>query len=204
MRITIILTLSTFLVFTPSSYVFALDEATSSGQVVDIGYSKIHPASFFYFLKTVRENLELQFAQTSRVKNLRILEFAFRRLRETVTLVNINKEELIPPTLERYIVHLNSLTDKHQKNDPFAEVLKNNLSIHLQVLQQIYTSTSNLRSKIFIRSAMNRIIQRSDVDHQAQVAICELFSKEASSSALNKVEQVVLLERARKCLEIKK
>lgn len=164
----------------------------------DIGLSKIHPASPFYFLKTIRENLELKFAQTTRVKNLRRLEFATRRLRETRTLIPIN-QDLIPPTLERYTAYLNSLTDKHQENDEFAQSLKNNLTIHLQVLLKMYDDTTNSRAKMFIRSAMNRVIQRQDVSSFAKLAICNFFQKEASSSALNQTEQVVLKNRAQSC-----
>lgn len=179
----------------------------SSSQILayesDIGFSKIHPASPWYFLKAIRENLEMKFAQTTRIKNLRQLEFATRRLREVKTLIPIN-QDLIPPTLERYIAHLNSLTDKHQKNDEFADILKNNLAIHLLVLRQIYDQASSLRAKMFIRSAMNRVIQRADVPVFAKDGVCEFFDKEASSSGLNQTEQMVLHDRAQRCLKIKR
>lgn len=166
-----------------------------------IGYSTIHPASPFYFLKSIREILELKFAGTSQVKNLRQLEFATRRLREAKTLLT-KSQDLIPPTLERYISHLNTLTDKHQKNDEFAINLKDNLAIHLQVLEQIYEKASNLRAKMAIRTAMNRIIQRADVPGYAKAPVCNFFAKEASSSALNQTEKFVLQERVKKCLRI--
>lgn len=193
MRISIVLSLLILLVFSSCGTAFAYEG--------DIGYSKIHPASFFYFLKTVRENLELQFAQTTRVKNLRILEFATRRLREVGTLVNIN-QELIPPTLEKYAALLDRLTDKHQKNDEFATVLQNSLSVHLEVLNKLYQNSSNLRAKMAIRSAMNRVIQRADVPNSAKTPICNLFIKEASSSSLNQTEKAVLSERGEKCLKV--
>lgn len=178
--------------------VYAQADATPSAQVVDIGYSKIHPASAFYFLKTIRENFEFKFAQTTHVQNLRRLEFATRRLREAKTLLLVN-QDLITPTLERYIAHLNSLTDKHQQNDEFAEVIADNLIIHLQALQKIYDRASNLRAKMSIRSAMNRIIQRADVPNYARLPVCHFFAKEASSSSLNQTEKVVLIERSDNC-----
>lgn len=168
----------------------------------ELGYSRLHPASPFYFLKTIRENLELKFAVTPRIKNLRQLEFATRRLREARTLISVN-ENLIPPTLERYAYHLKSLDDKHEQNDEFVENLNNSLSIHLNVLREMYTETSNLRAKMFIRSAMNRIIQRADVSMSAKIPVCDLFVKESSSSALNETEKWVLLQRSQQCKVIK-
>lgn len=167
----------------------------------DIGYSRIHPASPLYFLKAVREKLELHFAATYRVRMIRQLEFATRRLRETKTLIAKNKEELIPPTMERYIAHLHSLTDKHQKNDEFEIVTQNTLPIHLAVLQKIYHQAATPRAKIAIRSVMNRIIQRADVPNDAKLPVCNFFTKEASSSGLNQTEQVVLQQRAQKCFD---
>lgn len=164
----------------------------------DIGYSKIHPASPLYFLKGVREKLELHFAQTYRVKEFRQLEFATRRLREVRALIPIS-QDLIPSTMERYIAHLSKLTDKHQENDKFVPILQHNLSIHLRVLENIYNQTTNSRAKMFIRSAMNRVMQRADVPRSAKLSICNFFTKEASSSALNQTEQFVLQNRAQDC-----
>lgn len=184
--------------------VFAQEVSTSSAQIVDIGYSRIDPASPLYFLKTIRENLEVNLAQTRRVKNLRQLEFATRRLRETRTLVGKN-EELVPSTLERYISHLNNLQDKYLKSEQqIADDIKNNLAIHLQIFRQIYNSSSNLRTKMAVRSTMNKIIQRADVSNSDREVVCDLFTKEATSSALNQTEQVVLKDRAVKCLNLLK
>lgn len=188
--------LPTLLLFT-----FYLLLVTPVFALEDIGYSRIHPASPLYFLKGVREKLELHFAQTYRVKVFRQLEFATRRLRESRTLLATD-QELIQPTLERYIAHLNSFSDRHQQED-FSKI-QDNLGFHVKVLQQIYDAASNLKAKMAIRSAMNRIIQRADVPNDAKALVCDLFLKEASSSALNQTEQMVLLERGRKCLEIKK
>ena len=182
-------------------FVLLLLLSTSSSLAFEdnIGYSKITPESPVYFLKTVRENLELKFALTTRVRNLRQLEFATRRLREAKTLIPIN-QDLIPPTLERYASHLNTIPDKDLNNQELSNGIKQALSMHLLVLQQIYPG-ANLRSRMFIRSAMNRIIQRADVPTFAKAPVCAFFSKEASSSALNQTEQSVLGDRAKKCFQ---
>ena len=173
----------------------------------DIGYSKIHPASPLFFLKTIRENLELKLAFTAHVKRIRQLEFATRRLREAKSLILIN-QDLIPPTLERYASHLNTLADKELLDKEVATRIKESLGIHLQVLQQMHDQPSSDRAKIAIRSAMNRVILRADVPDDAKYLICNFFAKEASSSArlpdgqaLNQTEKVVLTQRAQKCLK---
>lgn len=165
-----------------------------------VGYSKIHPASPLYFLKTIRENLELKLAFTPRVKILRQLEFATRRLREVRTLISIN-QDLIPPTLERYISHLNTLPDSEQKYQDVATKVKESLVIHLEVLQKTYLQVSSLRAKMAIRSAMNKIIQRADLSVFAKLPVCTFFAKEASSSALNQTEQFVLKNRFESCFK---
>ncbi len=181
----------------PTTYA---SEASRSATIADIGHSRIDPASPWYFLKTVRENLEMKLAQTKRVKDLRMLEFATRRLREARTLI-LKNEDLIPPTLERYAAHLRGLKQLHTENTQFGEDLKNNLSIHLQVLEQIYNLTQNSRTQMAIRTAMFRIIQRTDVANSDKLPVCSFFSKEATSSALNSTEQYVLSQRAKECLQ---
>src|SRR3989344_5655222 len=80
--------------------------------VDDIGQSKIHPAHPLYFLKTIRENLEMRLVSTHRVKLIRQMEFATRRLREVKSLIGNSHEDLIEPTLERYWSHVRELLEK--------------------------------------------------------------------------------------------
>jgi hypothetical protein len=200
-KVFIFLSLFTFNFSLLTLNVFAVD-ATSSSQVADVGFSRIDPSSPLYFLKTIRENIEVSLAQTPRVKNLRQLEFATRRLRESKTLIGKN-EDLITPTLERYISHLKNLTDTHLKvEQQFADDLRNNLSIHLKILEQMHQNASSLRAKMAIRSAMNKVIKRQDVANTDKSFVCSFFEKESSSSALNQTEQYVLKDRAKVCKEL--
>lgn len=134
----------------------------------------------------------MQFAGTDHVKSLRKMEFATRRLREARTLVAIN-QDLIVPTLERYISDISSMTQ-----------IQNDLTAHLKTLEQMYDQVSNLKARMAIRNTMNRIIQRSDAASSAKAPVCDLFFKEATSSSLNQTGQVVLAERAQKCLKTNK
>ncbi len=190
MKINIALALIAWIFLSSCSSVYAQDN--------DIGISLIHPATPFYFLKTIRENLELKFALTPRTKFFRQLEFATRRLRETKALISKN-EDLIPPTLEKYSSHIKTLPDKDLEDEEIQIRIKESLVVHLETLQKIYDQVSNLRAKIAIRASLNRIIQRADVPVFAKLPICTFFAKEASSAALNQTEKVVLEERAIKC-----
>ena len=61
--------------------VFAETATPSVGfDVSSIGYSRLSPNSPLYFLKAVREIVELKLAATEKVKVLRYMEFAERRL----------------------------------------------------------------------------------------------------------------------------
>lgn len=165
----------------------------------DIGTSRIDPSSPIYFLKTVKENLEWRLALTPRVKLIRNLEFATRKLREAKTLLSTNRQDLIEPTLERYWYYISQLPDKDLKDGEFATSVKQSLVIHLKTLEKIYSQVSNLRAKMSIRSALNRLMGRGDIPSAARVSVCEFLVKEASSSALNQTEQVILKDRALMC-----
>lgn len=183
----------------------------------DLGQSRINPASPLYFLKGVREILEIKFAGTTRVKALRQLEFSTRRIREVKSLSLTNKQDLIEPTLERYMEYLREflniadLTDKSVISE-----LSVILPLHMNILQTLSSQVSDLGAKRFLRVTVNRLslwdtqlISKLTVAGQTALARdiaqsklsgCNFLSKEASGSALNEVEKGVYVERAKKCL----
>ncbi len=174
----------------------------------DIGSSKISPASSFYFLKTIRENIEMKFAGTQRVKLIRQLEFATRRLREVKSLVGNKSEDLIVPTMERYWYHIQSLPDKNLQDQDFSTRITENLAIHLETLERVYnqllnehSSSSSKRAKMAIRATINRLVGRADLPRNARLPACIFLTKEASSSALNETERQILKERAGNCFK---
>lgn len=156
----------------------------------DIGISKITPDSIFYFLKTVREDVELRLAFTPHVKLVRQLEFATRRLRETKSLVGTH-EDLVQPTMERYWYHLSKV--------PVVDSAT--LITHLKVLQNLYGRLTNTQAKLSIRSTINKISNRLDLPTFAKIQICSFLQKEATSSALNQTEKAIFWERARDCFK---
>lgn len=204
MRIILALTALIFLssfnpVFAQEASFSASISATIQPTGNDIGVSKITPASSFYFLKTIRETLEMKFAGTSRVRMFRQLEFATRRLRETKSLIP-DHEDLIPPTLERYWSHLSSLPQKDIKDQEIETRIKQGLIVHLEVLEQIYNKVTNKFAKMAIRSTINRMSQREDLSFMGKIRACNFLQKEATSSALEEVEREILWERAQNCL----
>lgn len=182
-----------------------------------IGESKITPASPLYFLKAVREILELKFAATTHTKALRQLEFATRRIREVKSLVKTPRQDLIEPTLYKYLSNMQELTGlvNLKDNDSAAQVI-DAAGLHMTILQAVYDQVSDLRVRMSIRATVNKLseweqqlIGRLDLIKQPlliqkttalKLSGCNFLAREASSSALNEVERVVLLERAQKCL----
>lgn len=194
MRITIILAVLVF-----SAGIFLGSCGAVFAKEDDIGSSQIHPASPLYFLKAIRENLENVLAQTPRVKLIRSLEFGTRRLREVKTLVNINREDFIPSTLEKYWFHIKSIPDTQLTDKDFELEVKNSLAVHLKELEKVYEKLSDSRAKMFTRSTINKIIQRADIPEYARTPACYFLQKEASQSALNETEKAVLKERVENC-----
>lgn len=198
------------MVFIPAFFVnpvFATDatfSASYSAQMNptgnDIGVSRITPASFFYFLKTVRENIELKLAFTPHVKKIRNLEFATRRLREVKSLVN-GREDLIQPTMERYWFQLNQIDPKDDSDPEVVTRVKESLTVHLEVLQSIYDKLTNPSAKLSVRSVINRITLRLDLPISAKIPACFFLQKESTSSAISESEREILIERAQTCFK---
>ncbi len=197
MRISILGVFWLLALFFSSNIIFAEDasfSASYSAQIQptgnDIGVSRVTPDSSLYFLKTVRENIELRLALTPHVKLVRQLEFATRRLRESKSLVGTH-EDLIIPTMERYWYHLSRL--------PVIDSAT--LIIHLEVLQNIYDRLINPQAKLSIRSVINKTSKRPDLPTFAKISVCFFLQKEATNSAITETERAILLERAGDCFK---
>ncbi|MDD5416304.1 MAG: DUF5667 domain-containing protein [Candidatus Daviesbacteria bacterium] len=195
-----------FLLFTPS---YAQED--------DIGQSQITPASPLYFLKSVREILELKFAGTTHVRAIREFEFATRRIREAKGLVKTSRQDLIEPTLYRYLFHLEEFIGIANFKDPdFASQVSKNITGQMNVLQAVYNHVSDKRALMSIRATINslskwdlKLIDKLGLAEKPllaeQIAVsrlsaCNFLSHEASSSALNEVERAVFSERTKQCL----
>ena len=203
--------LTLFVFLYPIPYMLYPVQATA-----DLGESRIHPASPLYFLKSVREALELKFAGTTHIKALRQIEFATRRIRETKSLSKTSHHDLIVPTLERYFWHMGELKEiVSLKDADMVRQVSDIVTYHMNVLQTIYSQISDPRARMSIRSAIHRLaewdqqfIDKLNLLDQSSLAQkmaisklsgCNFLSKEASSSALNEVERVVLTGRAKTC-----
>ncbi len=180
-----------------------------------IGQSRLTPASPLYFLKSVRELLELKFAGTAHLKAVRELEFATRRIREVKGLV-ASRQDLIEPTLYQYLSHLEIFLGWADLKDPvFAAKVSREISGQMNVLQIVYGQVSERRALMSIRAIVRnvsdwdlKLINKLQLSGRAEPTVevlvsrlsaCKFLSQEASSSALNEVEKVVLLNRAKKC-----
>lgn len=211
MRITIVLALMVIIILSSGNLALAQEN--------NIGQSIIHPAHPLYFLKTVREIIELKLVGTAHVRGLRHLEFATRRIREVNSLIRVNRPELIPPNLEKYWLSLNQMIGLlNFKDQSLANQVLDGIISHLITLQRAYHQTDHPQAKMAIRTAMNRVSEwnvklwdRLTLDDQiklssklstSQKLACDFLSQQASLSALNEVERVVLLDRAEICLKL--
>ena len=193
-RITIVLALISVLPFLGSCNV-------ALAQTNDIGQSQIHPAHPLYFLKAVRESLEMQFAQTPNIKMTRQLEFATRRLREVKSLISKNRQDLIEPNLERYWANMNTVLGYRPREEWLTLLLNYTISTHLNVLELVYEKIDEKRAKMSVRTQIYRLLEYSDITGEPRIKGCDYLSKEASSSALTEVERAILKERAQRCLK---
>ena len=222
MRVTIVLAILafSFAFFTPCNSVLAQEDLTANltlndAGAVDIGESSIHPASPLYFLKAIREKIELALAGTKGVKAQRQLEFSQRRLREIKALVVHKRQDLIDSTLERYKAALSETENLVSQDEDLKMQTGEAVARHLDVLQRVYDQVGNPRAKQAIRAAILRaeehnrlLLQKLDLTlqqklikktAQQQALACRFLEKEASGSGLNDTEKVYLGQKIKDC-----
>lgn len=194
MKVTFVLAITSllfFVLFSSCNAVYALEE--------NVGFARISPSSPIYFLKTIREDLELKFAGTTRTKIIRQMEFATRRLRESKSLVGTKDEDLIQATLERYWYNLSHVLNFTPKDKELALLTNHVVGVHLKELENMYTQLKSDRAQLSIRSAVNRLMQNSEASGSTRFLGCNFLLKESSSSALTQAERVILKERGDSC-----
>lgn len=217
MRITIVLAslaLLSGIFLIPCSSVLAL----SVDQIDNyVGKSIIHPAHPLYFLKAVRENIELKFSANPKQKFIRKIEFLVRRIREVKSLIYYQRQDLIDPTLEKYTTILDEIEGMDTQKRDQVNMAQDEVSNHLLILIKLYPQLEDDRAKISFRRTISKIgewninlSQRLNIGGYTDLAekqiklnspACEFLKKEASSSALNDVERLVFSERAGKCFK---
>ncbi len=185
---------------------------------LELGKSRISPASPFYFLKSAREALEIKFAGTTHIRALYKMEFANRRVREVNSLIQTPQEDLIQPTLEKYwslMQELKGITSL--SNQDMAKRVSGGAVSQMSDLQENYSKASDPKAKRSIRTHIHRLseweqdlIDKLDLIEPAMPALiaeiaasklsaCYFLSQEASAAALNEVEKEVFATRSKKC-----
>ena len=217
MRITIVLASlalmsGIFLTFCNTTLALSVDQIDNY-----VGQSIIHPAHPLYFLKAVRENLELKFSTNPKQKFIRKIEFLTRRIREVKSLIYYKRQDLIEPNLEKYAAILDEIVGMDTQKRDQVNMAQNEVSNHLLILLKLYPQIEDKRAKISFRRTISKVSQwninladRLNYGGYTDLAVnqiklnspaCEFLKKEASSSALNDVERVVFSERASKCFK---
>jgi hypothetical protein len=182
---------------------------------VDLGESLIHPASPLYFLKAIREKVEVLLGGSSETKSMRQVEFAQRRLREVSSLVKAKRQDLIPATIEEYKAHLKNAEDFAMGNEELQVTVGEATSRHLEVLQRVYDMVGNPNAKAAIRGAIERageqntaLLENLSTENQQKLIrktaqreafACKFLMREATSAGLNDTEKLSLGQRVNKC-----
>lgn len=222
MRITIFVSALVFsLILTSCGSVYAqssieLINSFDASPSANLGESLIYPASPLYFLKAIREKIEVLLDSNDEIKAIRQVEFMQRRLREVTSLIKHNRQDLIPETLEQYKVNLKNLGSIRQSEEVQIEVAEA-VSEHLDVLQRLFGSTGDTRAQQAIRATILRsqdfnmtALSKLSLPKQQlligkiaqnQTVACKFITKEADSSAISDTEREYLSTQAKKCQE---
>lgn len=216
------LLLSLILIFAPSA-VLAQNTQTSQDLInsvtdpgaVDVGHALIAPDSPFYFIKAIKERIEMALASTDDVKASRQLEFAQRRLREVNTLVDHKRQDLVRPTLAKYQTEVQNAEDLSSNSQDLQTRVGEALARNIDVLQRVYDQVGNETAKAAILENIQRAesrvrettqnlptgAQQKFIGNTAayQAAACKFFLRESTASALPAADKLQLQQKIKDC-----
>lgn len=151
-------------------------EATPSAEE-EIYTPKLLPDSPFYFLKRIKEGIELFLAQAPEAKAEKYAELATRRIAEAKVMIKRNKNQFVVKLMEKHQEHLDKAEKKieeaKEKGKDVERVLAivaEATSIHQKVLADVYEKVPE-QAKEAIEHAM-------EVSSRGQERALEAISKE--------------------------
>lgn len=181
---------------------------------IKIGQAQLDPSSPFYFLKTIREGIELKFSTTPRIKLIRYFEFSVRRLREVEALILKDKQQWIEPVLVSYRQDVDTLYDLVSEDTDIW--VADRLGEQLNWLISRYDKLKDPRAQLAARASIEKLVKHNSrmladpkIDQGqliGKIALdqslgCLFLIKEATDSALTQAERVLIGDDAGKCLE---
>lgn len=216
----LVLVLTVF--FSLSGSTFAKQSAASdSAKVVDpgaleVGDSLISPSSPLYFFKSWREKLELYLAPNDVTRAQRELEFSVRRLREVKTLLDENRQDLVPATLKMYIKDLEMVKTYSANSQDTKLELGLSIARHMYILQSLYYRMSMDEAKFTDRDAIRYILKYNqdllssgssqeerelfrDKLKLREIAACQFLRTEARASDMSPDEKKLISEVLEAC-----
>lgn len=173
---------------------------------IEIGKSLIHPASPFYFLKTLRENTEEKFHFSDQARAIGQVEFAHRRIREVNSLISIKRQDLIEETLERYRHQVDLAYKKASSDAGLSTKVAEGLARQTDVLIRNYDQIGDQNGKRAIRASVIKIEEENqkvgkteDLDLRQQ-KICDFLTRVSEDGSINEPEREILKQKANSCI----
>ncbi len=186
-----------------------LKRLTSSGELTA---AEISPASWLFFIRTLKENFEYSFAEDKLAKKF---EFPKNRVKEAYSAHQDGREDLIEPLMEEYR-NLYS----YFYSSPFGNVkvkMIQRFSSDINLLVALYGEVEDERAKRAIRASIDRIqaynwkvltdpniIQGTDLLAEVKPSLfmaCNLIGNEAKDPSLNQAESAILEEKFNQCIK---
>ncbi len=198
------------ILFTNCNIALAKDNlATSEGELnrlappkpINVGESRISPASPLYFIKYLRENFEMFLTGSNNALLYRQLEFGRRRLREIQTLIKEKRLDLVDRNLDRYRSSMKSVDELASKVPQEQLQVATTLSQYQDSLRHLYGEIADLpiKQKILLqvdrdRQFDSRLLNNLNVSPRPQIldylnlrqeVICKFLEKEASATGMS-------------------
>lgn len=167
--------------------VLAQEEDLPAGEA-GIYTPKLLPDNPFYFLKGIKEKIELFLAQSPEAKAEKYAELATRRVAETKQLINKGKPEFVERLMEKHKEHLGKAEEKIEEAkekgrdvERILAIVAEAASIHQAVLIEVYEKVPE--------QAQEAIEHAIEVSNKGQEKALEAISKEKREKLKERLEK---------------
>lgn len=162
---------------------------------------EISPSSNFYFLRTLWENIQFQFKFSNDQRFSWYYDLAQKKIEDSENLIRQQKYDLVPVILEEYKGQYRFLDETSRESTNLQAQMIDLTSQHIKRLIELYSQTSDLKSKRAIKSSLNHLqkvnVEISKKQNNQKITenlklTCDFLNNESKNTLWNEVERAIM------------
>ena len=155
------------------------------------------PASNFYFLRTLWENIQYQFLFSLDQIFTYHYNLAQKKIKDSEDLIKKEKYDLVPVIFEEYKGQYKLMMESSKDKTNLQAKIIDLSSTHINQLINLYGQTAEMSSKRAIRSALF-YLQKLNPDTDNLKLTCDFLEGDKKNTIWNEVERAILEEKYEK------